>query len=78
MDLPAHQLTMTVPMTPDMADFAGNVHGGTVDHERRPGAVAALHPGTPDERQRHAAAEVRKQLRAEFAQCDAAWRSAAR
>jgi acyl-CoA hydrolase len=30
MHLPAHQLTMTVLMTPDMANFAGNVHGGTV------------------------------------------------
>src|SRR6186713_1679750 len=30
MDLPSHQLTMTVLMTPDMANFAGNVHGGTV------------------------------------------------
>jgi acyl-CoA hydrolase len=30
MELPAHQLTMTVLMTPDMANFAGNVHGGTV------------------------------------------------
>ncbi|HEX5803005.1 MAG TPA: acyl-CoA thioesterase [Azospira sp.] len=30
MDLPAHQLSMTVLMTPDMANFAGNVHGGTV------------------------------------------------
>ena len=30
MDLPTHQLTMTVPMTPDMANFAGNVHGGTI------------------------------------------------
>jgi acyl-CoA hydrolase len=30
MDLPAHQLTMTVLMTPDTANFAGNVHGGTV------------------------------------------------
>ena len=28
--MPAHQLTMTVLMTPDMANFAGNVHGGTV------------------------------------------------
>src|SRR3954467_4548987 len=28
--LPAHQLAMTVLMTPDMANFAGNVHGGTV------------------------------------------------
>ena len=30
MDLPRHQLTMTVLMTPDMANFAGNVHGGTL------------------------------------------------
>lgn len=30
MDLPAHQLAMTVLMTPDMANFTGNVHGGTV------------------------------------------------
>ena len=30
MELPPHQLTMTVLMTPDMANFAGNVHGGTV------------------------------------------------
>jgi len=30
MDLPKHELTMTVLMTPDMANFAGNVHGGTV------------------------------------------------
>jgi acyl-CoA hydrolase len=30
MDLPSHQLTMTVLMTPDMANFSGNVHGGTV------------------------------------------------
>jgi acyl-CoA hydrolase len=28
MDLPAHQLSMTVLMTPDTANFAGNVHGG--------------------------------------------------
>jgi len=27
-DLPAHQLTMTVLMTPDTANFSGNVHGG--------------------------------------------------
>jgi acyl-CoA hydrolase len=26
----SHELTMTVLMTPDMANFAGNVHGGTV------------------------------------------------
>ena len=30
MNLPSHQLTMTVLMTPDMANFAGNVHGGHV------------------------------------------------
>ena len=30
MDLPAHQLTMTVLMTPETANFAGNVHGGHV------------------------------------------------
>jgi len=27
---PSHELTMTVLMTPDMANFAGNVHGGIV------------------------------------------------
>ena len=27
---PRHQLEMTVLMTPDMANFAGNVHGGTI------------------------------------------------
>jgi acyl-CoA hydrolase len=149
MELPEHQLTMTVLMTPDMANFAGNVHGGTilkyldqvayacasryagryvvtlsvdqvmfrqpihvgelvtflaavnhtgtssmeigikvraenirtrvmrhanscfftmvaVDEERKPVAVPALQPSTADERRRHAAAEVRKQLRQEF------------
>ena len=30
MDLPEHTLSMTVLMTPDMANFAGNVHGGTI------------------------------------------------
>lgn len=30
MYLPAHQLTMTVLMTPDTANFSGNVHGGTI------------------------------------------------
>jgi acyl-CoA hydrolase len=30
MDLPAHQLTMTILMTPDTANFAGNVHGGVL------------------------------------------------
>lgn len=29
-NLPEHQLTMTVLMTPDTANFAGNVHGGTI------------------------------------------------
>ena len=149
MDLPAHQLTMTVLMTPDTANFAGNVHGGTilklldqvayacasryagryvvtlsvdqvmfrqpvhvgdlvsflasvnhtgrtsmeigikviaenirtqekrhvnscfftmvaVDDERKPVEVPALRPFSPDERRRHAAAELRRQLRQEF------------
>ena len=30
MDMPSHQLSMTVLMTPDMANFSGNVHGGTI------------------------------------------------
>jgi acyl-CoA hydrolase len=30
MNLPSHQLTMTVLMTPDTANFAGNVHGGSI------------------------------------------------
>jgi acyl-CoA hydrolase len=30
MDLPKHQLTMTVLMTPDMANFSGKVHGGHI------------------------------------------------
>ncbi|MFZ2309885.1 MAG: acyl-CoA thioesterase [Rhodoferax sp.] len=30
MQTPTHELSMTVLMTPDMANFAGNVHGGTV------------------------------------------------
>ena len=30
MDLPAHQLTMTVLMTPDTANFSGKVHGGAL------------------------------------------------
>lgn len=28
--VPSHQSTMTVLMTPDMANFAGNVHGGYI------------------------------------------------
>lgn len=30
MNLPNHELTMTVLMTPDMANFSGHVHGGTI------------------------------------------------
>ena len=30
MDSPQHQLTMTVLMTPDTANFTGNVHGGAI------------------------------------------------
>ena len=30
MDIPQHQLTMTVLMTPDTANFTGNVHGGAI------------------------------------------------
>jgi len=30
MNMPNRELTMTVLMTPDMANFAGNVHGGTI------------------------------------------------
>ncbi len=30
MNLPSHQLAMTVLMTPDTANFSGNVHGGTI------------------------------------------------
>jgi acyl-CoA hydrolase len=29
-NLPTHQMMMTVLMTPDMANFTGNVHGGSV------------------------------------------------
>ena len=159
MNLPTHQLTMTVLMTPDMANFAGNVHGGTilkfldqvayacasryaaryvvtlsvdqvmfrqpihvgelvtfmaaVNHtgtssmevgikvmtenirtqetrhanscfftmvavgdDRKPVAVPALQPKTPDERRRHSAAEVRRQLRQEYAKRYEALRSA--
>ena len=151
MDMPPHQLTMTVLMTPDTANFAGNVHGGTilklldqvayacasryagryvvtlsvdqvvfrqpvqvgqlvtflasvnhtgtssmevgvkvvaetirtqevrhvnscfftmvaVDDDRQPVAVPPLRPFSPDERRRHAAALLRKQLRRELQQ----------
>jgi acyl-CoA hydrolase len=30
MDLPSNQLSMTVLMTPDTANFSGKVHGGTI------------------------------------------------
>ncbi len=30
MEFASHQLTMTVLMTPDMANFSGNVHGGNI------------------------------------------------
>lgn len=158
MDLPAHQLSMTVLMTPDTANFAGNVHGGTilklldqvayacasryagryvvtlnvdqvmfrqpihvgelvtflasvnhtgtssmeigikvlaeeirtrevrhvnscfftmvaVDEQRKPVPVTPLQPVSPEERRRHAAAEVRKQMRREMEQRFAAIRT---
>jgi acyl-CoA hydrolase len=151
MDLPAHQLSMTVLMTPDTANFSGNVHGGTilklldqvayacasryagryvvtltvdqvmfrqpihvgelvtflacvnhtgtssmeigikviaedirsravrhvnscfftmvaVDEDRKPVPVTPLQPTSPDERRRHAGAELRKQMRREMEQ----------
>jgi acyl-CoA hydrolase len=151
MELPAHQLSMTVLMTPDTANFSGKVHGGTilklldqvayacasrysgnyvvtlsvdqvmfrqpihvgelvtflaainhtgsssmevgikvlaehirtqetrhvnscfftmvaVDEAGRPTSVPPLRPFTPDERRRHAAAEVRKTMRREMEQ----------
>ncbi len=151
MNLSSHELTMTVLMTPDMANFSGNVHGGTVlkfldqvayacasryagsyvvtlsvdqvmflqpihvgelvtflasvnatgtssmevgikvvaeniqtqvlrhanscfftmvavDDARKPVAVRPLVPVTPDQKRRHAAAQLRKQLRQEFGQ----------
>jgi acyl-CoA hydrolase len=151
MELPAHQLSMTVLMTPDTANFSGNVHGGTilklldqvayacasryagsyvvtlsvdqvmfrqpvhvgelvtflasvnhtgtssmevgikviaenirtqdkrhvtscfftmvsVDEQRKPLAVPPLRPFSPDERRRHAAAELRKSMRREMEQ----------
>lgn len=151
MELPAHQLSMTVLMTPDTANFSGKVHGGTIlklldqvayacasrycgnyvvtlsvdqvmfrqpihvgelvtflasinhtgsssmevgikvlaehirtqdirhvnscfftmvalDETDRPTSVPTLRPFTPDERRRHAAAEVRKTMRREMEQ----------
>jgi acyl-CoA hydrolase len=29
-DLPRHRLSMTLLMTPDMSNFSGDVHGGTI------------------------------------------------
>lgn len=158
MDLPIHQLSMTVLMTPDTANFSGNVHGGTilklldqvafacasryagryavtlsvdqvmfrqpihvgelvtflssvnhtgsssmeigikviaeniqnrvvrhvnscfftmvaVDDDKKPAQVTPLQPSTPDERRRHAAAELRKQMRREMEQRFAATRT---
>lgn len=149
MNLPSHQLTMTVLMTPDMANFSGKVHGGSilklldqvayacasryagryvvtlsvdqvmfrqpiqvgelvtflasinhtgnssmevgikvvaedirvqsvrhvnscfftmvaVDDDGKPASVPALTPATPDERRRHAAAEIRREMRREM------------
>ena len=160
MDRPSHQLSMTVLMTPDTANFAGNVHGGTllklldqaayacasryagcyvvtlsvdqvmfrqpvhvgelvtllasvnhtgtssmevgikviaedirtqtvrhvnscfftmvaVDDARKPVPVPALQPATPDERRRHAAAALRKDMRVEQERRFAALRAGA-
>ena len=150
-ELQSHQLSMTVLMTPDMANFAGKVHGGAVlrlldqvayacasryaggyvvtlsvdqvmfrqpiavgelvtflasvnhtgtssmeigvkvvaenisqrsvrhanscfftmvavDDEGKPTPVPPLEPGTPEEKRRHAAAVIRRQLRQEMEQ----------
>jgi len=157
MELPRHQLSMTVLMTPDTANFSGKVHGGTVlklldqvafacasryassyvvtlsvdqvmfrqpiqvgelltflaavnhtgtssmeigikviaenirtqvqrhvnscfftmiavDDHGKPTPVTPLEPGTPDEHRRHAAAQLRKQMRQEMEQRYAAIR----
>jgi hypothetical protein len=55
--VPTHQLTMTVLMTPNMANFAGNVHGGT---------ILKLAPRTPHEKRRFREALARKSLRREM------------
>ncbi len=139
MDLPSHQLTMTVLMTPDTADFSGKVHGGTilklldqvmfrqpiqvgelvtflasinhtgtssmevgikvvaedirsqavrhvnscfftmvaVGDDGKPAPVPPRVPGTPDEKRRHAAAEIRRAMRREMEAKFAATRAAA-
>jgi acyl-CoA hydrolase len=48
----------------------------SVDDAGKPAPVPPLHPATPDEHRRHAAARVRKQLRQEFAQRTEALRQA--
>ena len=40
MEMQAHQLSMTVLMTPDTANFSGNVHGGTILKLLDPAAFA--------------------------------------
>ena len=160
MDLPLHQLSMTVLMTPDTANFSGNVHGGNIlklldqvayacasryagryvvtlsvdqvmfrqpihvgelvtflssvnhtgsssmevgikviaeniqdrvvrhvnscfftmvamDDERKPAPVPPLEPATPDEKRRHSAAIMRKEMRREMERRFAATRTAA-
>lgn len=57
MDRPAHPLTMTVLTTPETANFAGNVQGGTILKFIAQVACAFASP---------CAGEVRKQLRQEF------------
>nr|WP_224401185.1 hypothetical protein [Pseudonocardia sp. ICBG1034] len=66
--LPRHQLTMTVLMTPDMANFSGNVHGGAIlklldqvamDEHRCPVPV----PSTDIERCRRDGARRRREAR---------------
>ena len=47
-----------------------------VDEERKPTAVKPLQPSTPDERRRHAGAELRKAMRREMEQRFAAVRAA--
>ena len=46
-----------------------------VDDDKKPAQVTPLQPGTPDELRRHAAAELRKQMRREMEQRFAATRT---
>jgi hypothetical protein len=70
------QLAMTVPMMPDLADFAGSVHGGGILKRLDQVAYACasryafppLLPATPEQHRRFAAAETRRRLRHEFEQ----------